>query len=122
MPKAKESTPRKATAKTSSSTKGMGKVGKVMHEYKLGVLDRKVGVLRVHLAGSPRRGARNSREPDCRRKTVSIHQAKWRHVLLPAGRNHTNAAIAASERKAATMKTMLGCTAHNAPAISEAGR
>src|ERR1035441_4531484 len=27
-------------------------------------------------------------EPDCRRKTVSIHQAKCRHVLLPAGRNH----------------------------------
>ena len=38
MPKAKESTPRKATAKTTSSTKGMGKVGKVMHEYKLGTL------------------------------------------------------------------------------------
>ena len=38
MPKAKESTPRKTTAKTSSSTKGMGKVGKVMHEYKLGTL------------------------------------------------------------------------------------
>jgi len=38
MPKAKESSPRKTTAKTSSSTKGMGKVGKVMHEYKLGTL------------------------------------------------------------------------------------
>jgi hypothetical protein len=38
MPKAKESTPRNTTAKTSSSTKGMGTVGKVMHEYKLGTL------------------------------------------------------------------------------------
>jgi hypothetical protein len=38
MPKAKESTPRSTTAKTSSSTKGMGTVGKVMHEYKLGTL------------------------------------------------------------------------------------
>ena len=38
MPKAKESAPRNTTAKTSSSTKGMGTVGKVMHEYKLGTL------------------------------------------------------------------------------------
>jgi hypothetical protein len=38
MPNAKESTSRNTTAKTSSSTKGRGTVGKVMHEYKLGTL------------------------------------------------------------------------------------
>jgi hypothetical protein len=38
MPAAKESTSRRSTSKTSSSTKGMGTVGKVMHEYKLGTL------------------------------------------------------------------------------------
>jgi hypothetical protein len=38
MPAAKESTSRRSTSKTSSSAKGMGRVGKVMHEYKLGTL------------------------------------------------------------------------------------
>ena len=39
-----------------------------------------------------------------------------------AGRKNTNALIATSERNAARMKTMPGCTAHSAPAISDAGR
>ena len=38
MPAAKKSTSRRSTSKTSSSAKGMGRVGKVMHEYKLGTL------------------------------------------------------------------------------------
>ena len=38
MPAAKESTSRRSTSKTSSPAKGMGRVGKVMHEYKLGTL------------------------------------------------------------------------------------
>ena len=38
MPAAKESTSRGSTSKTSSSAKGRGRVGKVMHEYKLGTL------------------------------------------------------------------------------------
>lgn len=40
----------------------------------------------------------------------------------PAGCKNTNALTATSERNAARMKTMRGCTAHNAPAISDAGR
>ena len=38
MPTAKKTTPGKRAAKTNSSSKGMGKVGEVMHEYKLGTL------------------------------------------------------------------------------------
>jgi len=38
MPAAKKSTFRRSTSKTRSSAKGIGRVGKVMHEYKLGTL------------------------------------------------------------------------------------
>jgi hypothetical protein len=39
-----------------------------------------------------------------------------------AGRKNTNALIATNERNPPRMKTMPGCTAHNAPAMSDAGR
>jgi hypothetical protein len=39
-----------------------------------------------------------------------------------AGRKSTNALIATSERNAARTKTIAGCAAHIAPAISDAGR
>ena len=54
-------------------------------------------------------------------KNRSLHWTVAPYSHCRAGRNKTNTTVATSERNAARRKAIAGCTAHNAPAVSDAG-